>query len=222
MPKAEVPLRTVIVDDEPLVRTALRTFLEAAGIEVVAVVAAGLLAIEAIDAALPDVALIDLGLPDISGAAVISRISISAPATKTLVVTGSDDEDDVVECIRAGASGYLLKTASSEEIVNAVATVAAGEPILSPDIASRLMQVVRQHDLRDESESRPSPIIAGLTERESQILRLIATGMDNGAIAGELYLSPHTVKNHVANILAKLHLENRIQAAVEAARSGLA
>lgn len=222
MSGAIAPLRALIVDDEPIVRTALRKFLEAGGIEVVGVVAAGLLAVEAIESAVPDVALIDLGLPDISGAAVISRIAISTPATQSLVVTGSDAESDVVECIRAGASGYLLKTASSEEIVNAVETVARGEPILSPEIATRLMQVVRDQGSNDQLESRPARNAANLTEREAEILRLIAAGKDNGTIAGELYLSPHTVKNHVANILAKLHLENRIQAAVEATRSGLA
>jgi DNA-binding NarL/FixJ family response regulator len=215
-------LRAVIVDDEPIVRTALRNFLETGGIEIVAAISCGTLALEAIATSAPDVALIDLGLPDIAGTEVIRQLAVTAPATQVLVVSGSDSEADVIESICAGASGYLLKTASSDEIVSAVRSVARGEPILSAGIASRLMGVIRRGALTQVELRQREELAAGLTKRESEVLRLIAAGKDNGAIASELYVSPHTVKNHVANILAKLHLENRIQAAVEAARSGLA
>jgi two-component system NarL family response regulator len=134
-----------------------------------------------------------------------------------LVLTVSDDQEDVLEAIAAGADGYLLKSASPEEIVSGVEAAAAGESLLSPRIASMLVTRVREQDART-----PAAAIRGkLSNREIQVLRLLGEGRENAEIAEQLVISPRTVKNHIANILEKLHMENRIQAAVYAARSGL-
>lgn len=221
---SEDKLCVVVVDDEPISRRALRGFLEDAGIEVAAEAADGEAGLRAVLDVAPDVALVDLGLPVIPGIQVTERISALAPATRVLVVTGSSESVDVIDALRAGASGYLLKEAGAEEIVAATLAVARGEPVFSAAVASQLIEVVRHRppsqDGLIQDGGRPDEI--QLTQRELEILKLIAAGKDNAEIAKLLIVSRHTVKNHVANILAKLQLENRIQAAVHAVRTGLA
>jgi DNA-binding NarL/FixJ family response regulator len=217
---AEAP-RVVIIDDEPLARSALQRFLADAGIAIVGVGCDAEAGIEAVVNAAPDVALVDLGLPDMSGVEVTGQIAIASPATKVLVVTASDAQDDVIDAMRAGATGYLLKDASADEIAAATYAVAGGEPVLSGPIAARLIALACDSSQQANGNSLPAAE-ALLTTRELEILRRIAEGKDNGEIAFELNVSPFTVKNHVANILAKLHLHNRIQAAVHAVRVGIA
>jgi DNA-binding NarL/FixJ family response regulator len=164
----------------------------------------------------------DLRLPGISGVEAIEQLGLLAPASRVLVLTRSE-QNRVVEAIIAGASGYILKTAVPEAIIGAVKATAAGESVLSPQIAGKLLHRIRELDLPVKtSGSTATAIRAALTERELEIFTRLASGSSNHEIAHDLSLSAHTVANHIASILAKLHLENRIQAAVQAVRSGIA
>jgi DNA-binding NarL/FixJ family response regulator len=220
-PKADL-IRTVVIDDELIVRHALRQLLGDSEIEIVGEASKGETGVAAVLDTAPDVAMVDLNLPDISGIEVTKRISTMAPASNIVILTASDAQNDVVESIRAGAIGYVLKGAEPVEIVDGVRRVAAGEPVLSSNIVVKLLELIRAGKPRDfTAEDATTGARAILTEREWRILELLGKGIDNAAIAEELQVSPYTVKNHVASILAKLHLENRVQAAVEAAHLGL-
>ncbi len=215
-------VRAVVIDDELIVRLALRQLLDEGGIEIVGEASKGETGIDAVLDQAPDVAMVDLNLPDVSGIEVTRRIAAVAPATNIVILTASDAQRDVVESIRAGAIGYVLKGAEPAEIVDAVGRVAAGEPVLSSNIVSKLLDLIRDARPREfRVEDAATSAKALLTEREFRILELLGKGKDNAAIAEELHVSPYTVKNHVASILAKLQLENRVQAAVEAAHLGL-
>ncbi len=181
----------------------------------------GQAAIELVVDLRPDVVLMDLRLPGLSGVEVIEQLALLAPASRVLVLTRSE-QNRVVEAIIAGASGYLLKSAPAETIVGAVKATAAGESVLSPEIAGKLLQRIRELDIPIQTnESTAVAIRAALTARELEIFTRLASGKTNQEIAHELSLSTNTVANHIASILAKLHLENRIQAAVQAVRSGI-
>jgi DNA-binding NarL/FixJ family response regulator len=215
-------IRTVVIDDELIVRLALRQLLDEGGIEIVGEASKGETGIDAVLDHAPDVAMVDLNLPDVSGIEVTRRIAAVAPATHIVILTASDAQRDVVESIRAGAIGYVLKGAEPAEIVDAVGRVASGEPVLSSNIVSTLLDLIRDAKPRKfDAENAVESARALLTDREWLILEMLGKGRDNAAIAAELHVSPYTVKNHVANILAKLQLENRVQAAVEAAHLGL-
>lgn len=215
-------IRTVVIDDELIVRHALHQLLGDSEIEIVGEASKGETGIAAVLDTAPDVAMVDLNLPDISGIEVTKRISTVAPASNIVILTASDAQRDVVDSIRAGAIGYVLKGAEPAEIVDGVRRVAAGEPVLSSNIVVRLLELIRAGKTRDfTAEDAATGARAILTEREWRILELLGQGKDNSAIADELDVSPYTVKNHVASILAKLQLENRVQAAVEAAHLGL-
>lgn len=206
-------ITTVLVDDHTLFRAGLRELLEERGIDVVGeapTVAAG---VEQVQRCAPDVAIVDLSLPDGSGIDAIRQICEKAPATAVLVLTVSEAERDLTDAVLAGSRGYLVKDAPIETIAAGVRAVCAGEAILSPRIASALLARMR-------SNGRPSDVRsdARLSPRERDVLRLVAEGEDNAAIGERLYISPHTVKNHISNILAKLHVDNRVQAAVRAIR----
>ncbi|MGO9891441.1 MAG: LuxR C-terminal-related transcriptional regulator [Solirubrobacteraceae bacterium] len=170
----------------------------------------------------PDVVLIDIRLPGISGVQAIEQLALLAPASRILVLTRSE-ENRVVEVILAGASSYILKTAPPEAIIAAVTATAAGESVLSPQIAGKLLQRIRGRELpiTADAQDAADSIRAALTERELEIFTKLASGNNNQAIARELSLSTNTVANHIASILAKLHLDNRIQAAVQAVRAGI-
>jgi DNA-binding NarL/FixJ family response regulator len=213
---ADTRLRVLIVDDHTLFRTGLRNLLEDEGFEV-AEARSGELALQAAAARRPDVVLMDLNMPGISGVEATRRLTELAPATPVVMLTVSADDRDVVDAVRAGACGYLLKDASIEEIADSIRAVASGDSWVAPRVAGTLLAHVR-------GASEPEPAAAlevELTERETQILRLIAEGKENAEIGAELYISPRTVKNHVSSLLAKLQIDNRIQAAVYAVRRGL-
>jgi DNA-binding NarL/FixJ family response regulator len=220
-PERQSPITVVLVDDERLIRAALARALSDDGIELVGEAANGQDAIETVLDVRPDVVLIDLKLPGISGVQAIEQLGLLAPASRVLVLTRSE-QNRVVEAIIAGASGYILKTAPPETIVSAVRATAAGESVLSPQIAGKLLRHIRELDIPvKKSGSAAVAIRAALTVRELEIFKLLATGNSNPEIARELSLSANTISNHIASILAKLHLENRIQAAVQAVRSGI-
>jgi DNA-binding NarL/FixJ family response regulator len=215
-------ITVILVDDEHLIRGALSQALSRGGVDVVGEAASGEDAIEIVVDLRPDVVLMDLRLPGISGVEAIRRIGMLAPASRVLVLTRSE-RNRVVEAIVAGASGYILKSASPEAIVGAVRATAAGESVLSSQIAGRILERIRERDIpvTAASESAADAIRAALTERELEIFKRIASGESNQEIGRAFLLSENTVKNHVASILAKLQLDNRIQAAVQAVRCGL-
>ena len=213
---ADGPLRVLVVDDHTLFRTGLRNLLEDEGFEV-AEARSGELALQAAAVRAPDVVLMDLNMPGISGVEATRRLRELSPATPVVMLTVSADDRDVVDAVRAGACGYLLKDAAIEEIVAGIRAVASGESWVAPRVAGTLLARVREAS-EPAADAMPA---AELTEREQQILRLIAEGKDNAEIGQELYISPRTVKNHVSSLLAKLQIENRIQAAVYAVRRGL-
>lgn len=210
--------RVVIIDDEEIAREALRVYMEADGIHVVGMTGDGVSGLAMVRDERPDVALVDLGLPDLSGVEVTASITSVAPETQVLVITGSESERDILEAVRAGACGYLPKSATATEVAKAARRVSRGEPALSDRIVGGLMKAIR-----DGNGACPDAVTlcSSLSSRELEILTRVAAGMDNADIALELYLSPHTVKNHVAHILRKLKLENRVQAAAQAVRAGL-
>jgi DNA-binding NarL/FixJ family response regulator len=211
-------VRVAVADDHELFRRGLRELLEKHGFDVVGEASDGAEAIALAGQEIPDVVLMDISMPGTNGVEATRRIRIDTPHTRVVMLTVSTDEEDVNEAILAGASGYLLKDASIEAIISAVAAASRGEALLSPTIAGRLLQRIRADELFSEV---PPEAHLRLTDREREVLQLIAVGRDNSQIAEELFISVQTVKNHVGNILAKLEVENRIQAAVHAVRRRL-
>jgi DNA-binding NarL/FixJ family response regulator len=216
------PITVVVVDDEQMIRGALAQTLTDGGLDLVGEAANAHDAIELVLDLRPDVVLIDIPLPGYSGVPAIDRLALLAPASRVLVLARAE-ENRVVEAIVAGASGYILKTAPPEAIIAAVRATAAGESVISSQIAGKLLQRIRERDIpvTATSDNAASAIRAVLTERELEIFERLASGRSNREIAHELSLSTNTVHNHIASILAKLHLDNRIQAAVQAVRSGI-
>ena len=210
-------LRVLLVDDHDLFRTGLRNLLEEQGVQVVGEAASGSDALRIVREIAPDVVVMDLNMPGMSGVEATREITAIAPLTRVVVLTISDQDDDVMDAIVAGACGYLVKDSSIEELMRGINAAAIGESLISPPIASKVLQRMRAVTLDQGAET----IRAELSDRELDVLRLIANGKDNAMIAGELHISPKTVKNHISNILMKLQIENRIQAAVYAVRSGI-
>ena len=212
------PLRVLIVDDHDLFRSGLRNLLEEQGVHIVGEAAAGHEALQIVRELAPDVVVMDLNMPGMSGVEATRQISSIAPLTRVLMLTISDQDNDVIDAILAGACGYLLKDSSIQDLMAGIRAAAMGESLISPTIASKVLQRVRA------SSSQPdiaTTIRSELSDREIEVLKLIANGKDNAMIAAELHISPKTVKNHISNILMKLQIENRIQAAVYAVRSGI-
>jgi len=216
------PTTVVLVDDEQLIRNSLSQTLSSAGLEVIGQAATARDAVAMVIDLRPDVVLMDIRLPDSPSVEAIEQVTFLAPASRVLILTRTE-QNRVVEAIVAGASGYILKTASPEAIVAAVQSTAAGECVLSPQVAGKLLERIRERDIpiTATSQDAASAIRATLTERELEIFTKLASGKRNRDIAHELSLSANTVHNHIASILAKLHLDNRIQAAVQAVRSGI-
>jgi DNA-binding NarL/FixJ family response regulator len=210
--------RVLLVDDHDLFRTGLRSLLEEQDVQIVGECDNGTDALKAVRELAPEVVVMDLNMPGISGVEATRQIGMVAPLTRVLVLTISDDDDDVIDAIVAGACGYLLKDASIDEVMGGINAAAIGEALVSPTIASKVLQRVRS---TSASQYEAELIQSELSDREIQVLKLIANGTDNAAIAAELHISPKTVKNHISNILMKLQIDNRIQAAVYAVRSGL-
>jgi DNA-binding NarL/FixJ family response regulator len=210
--------RVLLVDDHDLFRTGLRTLLEEQGVDVVGEADNGTKALESLRETAPDVVVMDLNMPGISGVEATRQIAMISPLTRVLVLTISDQDEDVMDAILAGACGYLLKDASIDELMAGIVAAAAGESLVSPAIAVKVLQRLRA---TSASPHEAELIRSELSDREIQVLKLIANGKDNAQIAAELHISPKTVKNHISNILMKLQIDNRIQAAVYAVRSGL-
>ena len=208
----------MLVDDHDLFRSGLRTLLEDQGLQVVGEADNGRAALELVGDLAPDVVVMDLKMPGLTGVETTRKVSSIAPRTRVVVLTISADDDDVMAAVLAGACGYLLKDSSIDQLIDGIHAAAAGESLISPQIASKVLQ-----RLRDQSPDSEAAQTArtGLSDRELEVLRLIAIGKDNAEIAQDLFISPKTVKNHISNILMKLQIENRIQAAVYAVRSGL-
>ena len=207
------PLRVVVVDDHDVFRNGLVSLLSDQGIDVVGDAATAEEALPLVAQLVPDVVVMDLNLPGMSGLEATVRLAAEAPSTRVLVLTISADESHVTEAIVAGACGYLLKDSSITEIVAGVRAAAAGDSLISPRVATMLL-----HQIRSSTGAEPQAELSG---RECDVLRLVAAGKDNNEIAQLLFISPQTVKNHISNILAKLQMENRIQAAVYAVRQGI-
>jgi DNA-binding NarL/FixJ family response regulator len=211
-------VRVVVVDDHDLFRTGLKTLLEAQGVNVVGEAANGQTAIKLASELAPDVVVMDLNMPGLTGVETTRKLAGIAPLTRVVVLTISADDDDVMDAVMAGACGYLLKDSSIPDLIVGIRAAAAGESLISPQIAAKVLRRLRaQSSNKDAAET----IRAELSGREIEVLKLIANGKDNAQIARELFISPKTVKNHISNILMKLQIENRIQAAVYAVRSGI-
>jgi NarL family two-component system response regulator LiaR len=202
----------LIADDHPVVRQGLRTFLEVQDdVELAGEASDGAEAVELARQSLPDVVLMDLVMPGVDGIEATRRIRDLSPSTKVIVLTSFDDDERVFPAIKAGAAGYLMKDVPPAELAEAVRRVHRGEALVAPSVAAKLMQEVAGR----------KPAGANLTERELDVLRLVARGLSNKLIARELVVSEKTVKTHVSNILAKLHLADRTQAALYAVRERL-
>ncbi len=210
--------RVLLVDDHDLFRSGLRNLLEEQGVHVVGEASSGTEALRMIREVAPEVVVMDLNMPGISGVEAIRQISMIAPLTRVIVLTISDHEDDVMDAIVAGACGYVLKDVSIEQLIIGIRAAATGESLISPAIATKVLQRVRA---TGSSRHEADLIHSQLSERETQVLKLVANGKDNARIAADLHISPKTVKNHISNILMKLQIDTRIQAAVYAVRSGL-
>ena len=213
-------IRVMICDDHALFRRGLIMVLEAEDdIEVVAEAEDGEDAVEKAVEFVPDVVLMDVRMPGVDGIEATRRISEKVPTAKILMLTVSDEEEDLYEAIKAGATGYLLKEVSIEEVAPAARAVVAGQSLISPSMASKLLGEFS--NLAKRAEERTSVPTPRLTERELEVLRLVAQGKSNREIAGDLYISENTVKNHVRNILEKLHLHTRMEAVMYAVREKL-
>jgi DNA-binding NarL/FixJ family response regulator len=210
--------RVLLVDDHEIYRAGLRGLLEEAGIDIVGEAANGEGALSLVEQKHPNVVIMDLNMPGMGGIEAARQIATLAPLTRVIMLTVSSAAPDITDAVLAGACGYLLKSATTQEIVTGISAAARGDALLSPSVAAKLLERVREAPTRPDV---PDPASASLTDREIEVLRLLSSGMDNAEIGRTLFISPSTVKNHISSILLKLQIENRIQAAVYAVRSGL-
>jgi DNA-binding NarL/FixJ family response regulator len=211
----------MIVDDQPLIRAGLRMVLEVdPELEIVGEAADGLEAVEVARRLQPDVVLMDVRMPKLDGLEATRRLLEGDDPPRVLVLTTSDLDEYVYEALRAGASGFMLKDTPPDQLVSAIRVVATGDSLLSPTITKR---VIEEYIRRPPSSlaTPPSPRLAELTARELEVLGFLARGMSNAEIAGELFVTETTVKSHVARILMKLDLRDRVQAVVFAYESGI-
>src|SRR3989442_9651813 len=217
---ADQVLRVLIVDDHALFRRGLQMVLrQEQDLEVVGEASDGHEAVEKATELMPDVILMDGRMPPRSGIEATQQIKDLLPHVKILMLTIPDEEADLYEAIKAGASGYLLKEISIDEVADAIRSVSAGQSRLSPSMAAKLLAEFAAMSKRAaETRQLPAP---RLTEREMEVLRLVAQGLNNRDIAGKLFISENTVKNHIRNILEKLHLHSRMEAVVYAVREKL-
>ena len=211
--------RVMVVDDHPMWRDAVVRDLGAAGHEVVANAADGGEAVRRAPAARPEVVVLDLQLPVMSGVEVTRALVAADPSVRVLVLSASGEHADVLEAVKAGATGYLVKSASSSELLAAVARTALGEAVFTPGLAGLVLGEYRR--LSFEPVARSGPAAPRLTERETEVLRLVAKGLSYKDIAERLVLSHRTVQNHVQNTLNKLQLHNRVELVRYAIEQGL-
>lgn len=209
-------ITVLLVDDHALVRQGVRAFLETQpDISVIAEADSGEEAVRCAAEYAPDVALMDLIMPGMDGVEATRRLTARSPRTKVVMLTSYHDDEHIFPAIRAGALSYVLKEIGPEELVDAVRKAASGEAVLHPRVAARVVREL--HGARRDAPN----VFHELSDREMEVLKLIADGCNNAEIAGKLYLSEKTVKSHVSNILGKLHLVDRTQAAVYAWREGV-
>jgi len=207
------PIRVLVADDHAVLREGLRSFLELQeGIEIVGDAADGAEAVELAERLRPTVVLMDLVMPKLDGVEAMRALNERVPGTRVIILTSYIDDDRLLPAIRAGAAGYLLKNAEPQELARAIRTAAAGEALIDPSVAARLVERLAQDEQRDDYES--------LTAREREVLELIGRGFSNKRIARELGIAEKTVKTHVSNLLGKLGVADRTQAALYASRLG--
>jgi DNA-binding NarL/FixJ family response regulator len=220
--KSPEPIRVLIADDHALFRRGLEMVLdEEQDIELVGQASDGTEAVARAGESLPDVVLMDIRMPKTSGIQAARAMKEAAPSAKIVMLTISDEEEDLFEAIRAGASGYLLKDIPLDEVADAVRAVHGGQSLINPSMAGKLLSEFATLARRDEDE-RPQQVPAPkLTDREMEVLKLVARGMNNRDIAKELFISENTVKNHVRNILEKLQIHSRMEAVMIAVREKL-
>ena len=212
-------IRLLIVDDHEIVRQGLRTFLELLDdFEVVGEGSTGIDAVSLADELQPDVILLDLVMPEMDGVEATRRIMLANPDARILILSSFSDDDNVLPAIRAGAMGYLLKDIPPDDLADALREAHQGKAQLHPDIARKLMAHVQEPD---SATNAMSSAVDDLTDREFEVLQHIGRGLSNREIANELSISHMTVKTHVSNLLSKLHLADRTQAAIFAIRQGL-
>lgn len=214
------PIRVLVVDDHVLFRRGLQMVLEQeSDIEVVGEASDGAEAVERAADTLPDIVLMDVRMPRRGGIDACTAIKDAVPSSKIIMLTISDEEADLYDAIKAGAMGYLLKEISIEEVASAIRAVHGGQSLISPSMASKLLTEFASMIKRsDERQQVPTP---RLTDREMEVLKLVAKGLNNRDIARELFISENTVKNHIRNILEKLQLHSRMEAVVYAVREKL-
>ncbi len=209
-------ITVVLVDDHQLVRWGVRSFLEKQpDITVLGEASSGAEALRLAAELVPDVVLMDLVMPDMDGVETTRRLKQVSPQTQVIILTSYHDDEHIFPAIRAGALSYILKDVGSSELAEIVRKAARGEAVMHPHVAARVMQELRA------PHTPNAPFASELSEREIEVLRLIAEGCNNTEIAERLVISEHTVKRHVSNILSKLHLADRTQAAVYAWREGV-
>ncbi|MEA2441615.1 MAG: hypothetical protein QOH76_3039 [Thermoleophilaceae bacterium] len=209
-------LRIVIADDQPMMRAGFKAVLEATGsIEVVAEASSGEEAVEAANRHSPDVVLMDIEMPGMDGIEATRRL----PRHRVLILTTFGLDEYIVDALRAGASGFLLKDAPTEDVVKAVRSVAAGDAVLSPAVTRQLLDQVGRR--LPAAVARTPDSLEELTEREGEVLRMLAAGLSNAEVAEAMFLSEATVKSHVSNLLGKLGLRDRVQAVIYAYETGL-
>jgi DNA-binding NarL/FixJ family response regulator len=210
------PIRVMVVDDHPMWRDAVERDLVAAGLDVVAVAADGREAVVRFTATRPDVVVLDLQIPAPDGVQVTTEIVGADPSVRVLILSASGEQKDVLAAVKAGAAGYLVKSASSQELLDAVRRVAAGDPVFTPGLAGLVLG-----EFQRISEAPADPDGQRLTERETEVLRMVAKGMSYRQIADRLVLSHRTVQNHVQNTLRKLQMHNRVELTRYAIEHGL-
>lgn len=213
-------IRVLLVDDQALFREGLRTLLSVQpGIQVVGEASNGEQAVEQTRALCPDVVLMDLRMPILDGVAATRQLKSSCPQSKVIVLTTFDDDEYIFDGLRAGAVGYLIKDVSSDTLIQAIHAAARGESVLQPSVAAKV--VAQFARLAEQVPLAQGALIAPLSDRELEVLRLIAQGQSNHEIADTLFITQGTVKNHITNILNKLDVRDRAQAAIKARELGL-
>jgi len=211
-------VRVVVVDDQELFRRGLTMLLGVeSDIEVVGEAGDGITAVDLVVETMPDIVLLDVRMPKRSGLEACMRIKEQAPSARIIMLTVSDEEGDLYEAVKNGASGYLLKDSSIEEVSQAIRVVAEGQSLISPSMAAKLIDEFKEISRTDREVGN----VPRLTERELEVLRLVATGLNNREVAKQLFISENTVKNHVRNILDKLQLHSRMEAVMYAVREKL-